>query len=134
MSCAAICLALEVMHHVVQQEGVRELAAMGSDEKHLIALEQGESCAEVVLRVDCTADDVLDAYVHAYMTLHAKQPLVGSLQLPDAFVASHLSSSALQNDWKLQYDLAERTLRMLCTLQSTCGLTSCLWVPASLSR
>ena len=67
------------------QENVQEeLAAMGGDKKHLIALEQGGSCASVVLRVDCTADDVLDAYVHAFMLLHAKLPLVGSLQLLDA--------------------------------------------------
>ncbi|CAL5219087.1 g853 [Coccomyxa viridis] len=63
------------------QENVQEeLAAMGGDKKHLIALEQGGSCASVVLRVDCTADDVLDAYVHAFMLLHAKLPLDHSFE------------------------------------------------------
>lgn len=81
------------MHHVVQKEGVQEqLAAMGSDKKHIVALERERSCASVVLRVDCTADDVLDAYVHAYMVFHAKQPQVGSLQLPNATQGSHPST------------------------------------------
>lgn len=69
------------MQHVVQQEGVhKQLSAMGNDRKDLVALEQARSRVSVVLRLDCTADDVLDSYVHAYMVLHAKQPLVGSLQ------------------------------------------------------
>ena len=63
---------------VVEQESMQEqLTIMGSDTKHVIALEQGGCRASVVLRVDCTADDVLYAYVHAYVVLHAKQPLVG---------------------------------------------------------
>ena len=68
----------KLTQHVVQQESVQEqLAVMGSDEKHLIALEQRGFRATVVLRVDCTVDDVLYAFVHAYLVLHAKQPLVG---------------------------------------------------------
>ena len=58
----------------------QQLSAMGNDRKHLVALEQAGTRVSVVLRLDCTADDVLDAYVHAYMVLHEKQPLVGSLQ------------------------------------------------------
>ena len=98
------------------QDNVQEqLTSMGDDEKHLIALEQGGSCASAVLRVDCTADDVLDAYVHAYMALHAKQPLVGPLQVPDTTLGRPSASSTLCMHCNPQHGLAQRTL---CTLRS----------------
>ena len=52
-----------------------------SDSKYLMNLEKAGSAsrASVVLRVDCTADDILDAYVHAYLVIYAEQPLVGCL-------------------------------------------------------
>ena len=63
------------------QEGVREQLAgldQGLDEKHITALEQSGFHASVVLRLDCTTEDILEAYVHSYLILHAKQPLVCS--------------------------------------------------------
>ncbi len=66
------------------QEGVQEqLAGLDQDldEKHITALEQSGFHASVVLRLDCTTEDILEAYVHSYLVLHAKQPMVCSLPL-----------------------------------------------------
>lgn len=62
------------------QEGVEEqLAGMDRDmdESYIIALERSGSHASVVLRVDCSPEDILEAYVHAYVVLHANRSLVG---------------------------------------------------------
>ena len=71
---------------VCWQEGVQEqLAGLDQDldEKHITALEQSGVHASVVLRLDCTTEDILEAYVHSYLVLHAKQPLVCSPPLRD---------------------------------------------------
>ncbi|CAK0746816.1 hypothetical protein CVIRNUC_001720 [Coccomyxa viridis] len=58
-------------------EGIGErLAALpeDQDERYIVALSCSGAHASVVLRVDCTPEDILEAYAHAYTVLSSSQP------------------------------------------------------------